>query len=273
MSEGDSLGSARVVARIRQMFQVDVALTDVMLSPTLKEQVELVELALSRKATRHSELSPPVSERAAGLEEEPLKPVSRTGLIPASFSQEQLWFLAEFQPEDLAYNLPQAFRITGALDIPALEQAVVALVNRHESLRTSFQAHEGRPQQLISSQAEFALPVVDLAKLSEAEQGAEIQKIANELFRSPFQLAREPLFRMTLVRRAADEHLLLVVIHHVVADGWSMGILGATCPPFMPPVILPNPPAAGIAVQYANYAVHQRRAARSGTWDESLAYW
>src|SRR5215471_17826159 len=144
---------------------------------------------------------------------------------PLSFAQQRLWFLDQLEPGNAFYNMPQATRMVGQLDAEALRQAFNALVRRHEALRTTFRYEDDAPVQVINPAAEVELPLIDLSGLGAEEREHEARRLANEEGKRPFDLARGPLVRSALLRLGEADHVLLLTMHHIVSDGWSMGIL------------------------------------------------
>ncbi|MFJ3928559.1 amino acid adenylation domain-containing protein [Streptomyces sp. NPDC090022] len=222
-----------------------------------------------------------------------LAPRSGTAPAPLSFAQETLWFLDRLAPGRSTYNTGTAHRLRGALDVPALRRALRALVVRHEVLRTALvEGPDGTVQQVAAVDAPdladaLALPVTDLADPA-ADGGGDPERAAREhaqeLTRRPFDLTRAPLWRAALLRVGKDDHLLVLVVHHIVFDGWSAGVLAedlsalyaaesraplsATAPGARP---LPELPA--LPVQYGDYAVWQRARLTGRTYDDLAAYW
>lgn len=145
------------------------------------------------------------------------------GPAELSFPQQRLWFLDQVEPGGAAYVIPQALEICGSLDVPVLERALGALVSRHDSLRTVFVSVEGRPLQVVSEPGRWMLPVVDL--VGEADARQKLPQVLREEASRGFDLERGPLFRARLYRLAADTHVLLLTMHHIVADGWSVDVL------------------------------------------------
>ena len=143
--------------------------------------------------------------------------------IPLSFAQERLWFLDQLQPGDAAYNMPGIAWLEGDLNVVALEQSLNEIIRRHEVLRTTFRAHRGRVVQVISPSLRLSLPLIDLSQLAEPE--GEARRLAREEAEKPFDLTHGPLLRAGLVRLTETTHLLLVTLHHIVADGWSITLL------------------------------------------------
>src|SRR6185295_16999445 len=145
--------------------------------------------------------------------------------FPLSFAQQRLWFLAQLEPDSPAYNLPHNLRLTGALNVNALEQTINAIIARHESLRTTFQTIDGQPVQVVSRASDVELPTIDLTVLPIPEREVEARQLATIEARRAFDLSRDHSFRASLIRLNDNEHWLLLTMHHIVSDGWSMGIL------------------------------------------------
>src|SRR5215211_4668803 len=191
-----------------------------------------------------------------------------------SFAQQRLWLLQQLEPEDTSYNIHRAIRVKGSLDAGALQKALGAIVARQEALRTTFAVVDGSPLQVISPALEVPLPVEDLSSLPGAEREEAVQQWVHEAARKPFDLERGPLFRAGLLRLGEEEHVLLVTMHHVVSDGWSLGVfwreLGALYGAFVrrEPSPLEEPP-----VQYADYALWQRQWLTGEVLEEQLGYW
>ncbi|MFP2934629.1 condensation domain-containing protein, partial [Pyxidicoccus sp. 3LG] len=204
---GHSLLATQLVSRIRDVFGVELPLRELFESPTV------AALAARVDAAERSVKTPP------------LAPVSRAEALPLSFAQQRLWFIDQLEPGNPAYNIPSALRLQGKLDTAALEKSFNTLVARHEVLRTSFPAEGGRPVQRIAAELAVTLRHVDLAGHPAETLEAEARKVAEAEAQQPFDLARGPLLRATLLRLGAEDHVLLLTMHHIVSDGWSMGIL------------------------------------------------
>src|SRR5262245_38889228 len=149
----------------------------------------------------------------------------REGELQLYFSQKPLWFLSQLEPDTSSYNVPSAVRLVGSLDLEGLERTVTEIVRRHEVLRTTFTAVEGRPIQVINPARFWSIPVVDLCGMSPADVEIETIKLAKEEAKRCFDLARGPLLRATLLRTSSEEHVMLLTIHHIVSDGWSIRVL------------------------------------------------
>ncbi|HEU0077914.1 MAG TPA: amino acid adenylation domain-containing protein, partial [Longimicrobiaceae bacterium] len=188
--------------------------------------------------------------------------------------QERLWFLDRLEGGSASYNIPAAVRLAGALDVDALERALGEIVRRHESLRTVFAEVDGSPVQVIAPFAGFALPVEDLSALSEADRKAAVEQRAGEEAARPFDLAAGPLFRAALFCVAPDDHVLVLAQHHVVTDGWSMGVLFRELSALYAALVTGEPsPLAPLPVQYADYAVWQRGWLAGETLERQVAFW
>jgi amino acid adenylation domain-containing protein len=205
---GDSLLAVRIVVRAREALGRDLALQSLFESSTVK--------ALSRSLGA-----------AASAAVVPLSVRPRPATLPLSFAQQRLWFLHQLAPEASAYNLPCTLRLTGTLDIPALERSLDEIIHRHESLRTTFAAGAGGPVQLVGPAIPIRLVIDDLSSApgTAAEREAHLEARCVAEFSRPFDLTRGPLFRAVLIRLASDDHALLLPTHHIVSDGWSMGVL------------------------------------------------
>jgi amino acid adenylation domain-containing protein len=195
-------------------------------------------------------------------------------VFPASFGQQRLWFLNELEPESSFYNIPLVARITGALKHDILRLVVNEIVARHEALRTTFASENGELVQLIAPVLEVQLPVIDLTENPEDERETTAAQLAKAEADAPFDLARGPLLRARLIKLRADEHLLLLTMHHICSDGWSMGLflneLAQLYRAFLvaQPSPLPNPP-----IQYADFAQWQRTFLQGEFLEKQLAYW
>ncbi|HEX2207391.1 MAG TPA: amino acid adenylation domain-containing protein, partial [Longimicrobium sp.] len=206
---GHSLLATRVASRIRAVLGAEVPLRVIFERPTVAGVAEAVE-----EARRAGE---PVAP--------PIVPIDRTGPIPLSFAQERLWFLDRMEPGDASYNVTRVLRLSGALDAPALERALGEIIRRHESLRTVFREVDDAPVQVIHPFGGFDLPIEELSSLDEASREAMVARRAAEAAARAFDLSAGPLFRPSLLRLGAEDHVLILSMHHVVSDEWSTGVL------------------------------------------------
>ncbi len=194
-----------------------------------------------------------------------------TGPVPLSFAQQRLWFLERLG--DSNYLIPATFRLTGPVDVAALERSLNEIVQRHESLRTTFTTIDGQPMQVIAPRLPLALSIFDLSHLPADEQVVEALRMREEALR-PFNLERGPLFRAGLLRLAETDHLLLITMHHVVSDGWSLGVLVRELATLYENFVagtkqsLPELP-----IQYADFAVWQRQWLSGAVLERQLQYW
>ncbi|MBV9789059.1 MAG: amino acid adenylation domain-containing protein, partial [Chloroflexi bacterium] len=208
---GHSLLVTQVVSRVRDALQVELPLRSVFDAPTVAELARRIDTA---------------RQSAQGVILPPLLPAPRTGNLPLSFAQQRLWFLDQLMPNNPFYNIPTAVQLRGRLDAPMLERALAGVVRRHEILRTTFATMaDGRAVQVIAPEVEIPLATVDLRQVAEAERQSEAQRLTAEEAQRPFDLTTGLLIRATLLQTDADEYLLLLTMHHIVSDGWSMGIL------------------------------------------------
>jgi amino acid adenylation domain-containing protein/non-ribosomal peptide synthase protein (TIGR01720 family) len=254
---GHSLRAMQMIPRIRRVFQVELPLADLFEAPTIA--------GLARAIRSRGRPARPIPA---------LLPSERKGELPLSFAQQRLWFLDQLVP-GAPYNLPAAIRWIGPLFEIALTKALLEVLKRHESLRTSFPTRNGRAIQEVSPEsAHRTIPLVDLSALPEGNREDELRRLAAAEARRPFDLARGPLLRMNVIRAAPRDHAVLFTIHHIVADGWSLGLLVqelaihyqallAGTPVRLPP----------LPIQYADYAVWQRGFLQEDVLEEQLSYW
>jgi amino acid adenylation domain-containing protein len=254
---GHSLLAMQVVARVREAFGVELPLRRIFEAPTLAALAHAVEAAWTD-----------------GVEAPPLVRIPREGDLPLSFAQQRLWFLSRLDPDSPAYNLSAALRLQGRLEVAALAATLDEIVRRHEVLRTTF-ADDGRePVQRILALRSAGLAVADLSGLTGPERETTVRKLMMTDLRQPFDLDRGPLLRATLLRLGSQEHVLLFSMHHIISDGWSLGVLvrevGTLYRAFVlgERVSLPELP-----IQYADYAVWQRSWLQGEVLAGHVAYW
>ena len=197
----------------------------------------------------------------AGLQMPPIVPVPRSGSAPASFAQQRLWFLDQLDPDSPVYNMPVEVSLVGELDVAALQRVFNEIVRRHEVLRTTFAAADGRPRQVIAPHLEIDLPIHRLVRARRTgTRRSEAQRLTALEARRPFDLAKGPLIRAVLLRLDSQEHLVVVTMHHIVADAWSFGVLireASLCTGRFSRG-LPSP-LPELALQYADYAAWQEQ--------------
>ncbi|RKG75241.1 non-ribosomal peptide synthetase/type I polyketide synthase, partial [Corallococcus terminator] len=257
---GHSLLATQLISRLRTTFQVELPLRGLFTASTVARVTELVEEQLL--------------VRSDGPRVPALRRVSREGALPLSFSQQRLWVLEQLQPGATPYVLLGAVRLEGALDAEALRRALELLVDRHEALRTSFALKGGEPVQVIHPPPAWTLPVTDLGDLPAGDREAAVQQLSLEDAGRPFDLEAGPLLRSRLYRLAPEQHVLVLGMHHIVSDGWSVGVMvrevAAAYAAFASgkPHDLPSLP-----VQYVDFAVWQRDWLQGEVLQQQLAWW
>ncbi|MFL5541818.1 MAG: condensation domain-containing protein, partial [Longimicrobiaceae bacterium] len=256
---GHSLLATQVISRVSRHFGVELPLHALFDKPTISGLAEHINASL---------------RAARGVQPTPLQAAPRGQPLPASFAQQRLWFLQQLAPGSVSYNMPFALELKGKLEVPALEQALRHLVHRHESLRTTFTLKGDELFQVVGEAPSLPLPLVDLAGLAEPERQARLREQTEAQVRTPFELERGPLLRQCLVRLDEQEHVLLLTMHHIVSDGWSVGVLhrelGALYAAFVHGQGDPLPP---LPVQYADYAVWHRRWVEGPVLEAQAEYW
>src|SRR6478752_3662734 len=193
---------------------------------------------------------------------------------PLSCSQQRLWFLDQLEPGSPLYTVHAGFRLHGDLNWEALEWSIREIARRHENLRTRFSSHGADAVQIVSPGEDTTIFVNDFSGLGEAEREREIQRAATEELRHPFDLSAGPLFRVRLLRLREQEHVLLLFIHHIITDEWSMGVLFAELSQLYGTRKMgKGSPLKELAIQYADYAVWQTKWLTSELLERGLNYW
>ena len=219
------------------------------------------------------------ASRASGPAQEPhfrqvIRRASRDAELPLSFAQQRLWFLSQLNPQSPVYNQPTAVRLVGRLDKVALEKALGEIVRRHEALRANFQSVEGRPIQVIRPAGEFILPVIDLSGLPQDEREETARRLLAEESVRVFDLARDPLIRAGLIRLGEDEHIALFTLHHIISDGWSVGVLARELSALYGASLKGEAMRLDeLPIQYADFAYWQREFLQGKALESRLAYW
>jgi amino acid adenylation domain-containing protein len=256
---GHSLKATQLISRVREAFRLDLPVSHMFESPTVAGLATQIDSLSSLGNDSHFP---------------ELLPESRDAEQPLSFAQQRLWFINQLDPGTAAYNIPLAMRLRGELNAGALERSLREIVRRHESLRTMFVAGGGKPAQVIANTVALELPVIDLSHLSGVRQQDQIDLLSTKEARTPFNLREAPLLRASLLRLSDEDHVLLLNMHHIVSDGWSMGVLfwemtqlysdfASGEPSSLPP----------LRIQYTDYALWQRRWLQGGTLEKQLSYW
>jgi amino acid adenylation domain-containing protein len=253
---GHSLLAIRLVSRVRTQLNVELAIRTLFEAPTV------------------AQLSDHLRD-AGRVQREKLKRQARTERVPLSYAQQGLWILDRLQGgQSTEYNQPQARRLRGELDVEALRRAVQMVVERHESLRTHFVEVEGEPVQVIEPEVEIAIPVEDLCGMSEVEKKERVREALREEGRKPFDLERGPMLRMKLLKLGERDHVLLRTTHHIVWDEWSQGVFNREFEVLYEAYREGREnPLEPLPVQYADFALWQRKWLGAGVLDEGMEYW
>ena len=212
-----------------------------------------------------------------GLEDSPVQKIPRRegrGAPRLSYAQERLWFLGQLEPENVAYNNATAVRLTGHLDVAALESSINEIIKRHEVLRTTFAFSGENPVEVIAPELKMSLPVTDLQLYPEEDRENEVRRFAQAQIRHPFDLSKGPLLRVAVLRLGEREHVLVIAMHHIICDGWSKGVFVGELAAHYDAVLngrqarLPELP-----IQYADFAEWQRDWLQGETLEKQTAYW
>nr|QEO74753.1 AMP-dependent synthetase and ligase [uncultured bacterium] len=256
---GHSLKAVQVLSRVRAAFEVNIPLGSFFEAPTIAGLAFHIEAGLRSGFTDRSH---------------PLVPVSKNGPLPVSYAQQRLWFLHLINPASAAYNIALAFKLEGPLNVALLEKIMREIVGRHEALRTNFTVIDGEPVQVISNEVGFSIPVIDLRDSPEEEKQAKVQALAAEEAGKPFNLSKDRLLRITLLRTAEQHHVALFTMHHIISDGWSMGILVKEVATLYENFLKGEAsPLADLPIQYADYSEWQRTWMQGEALEEQLAFW
>ncbi|MCL5958374.1 MAG: amino acid adenylation domain-containing protein, partial [Chloroflexi bacterium] len=256
---GHSLLATQIISRLRDVFQVEVPLRSLFDSPT----VAGLAVALAEAINSGSSSTLP-----------PLQPAPRDGDLPLSFAQQRLWFIDQMEPGSPFYNIPSGLRIEGPLDREALARSLDEVVRRHEALRTTFSAVDGRASQVITPDLKLTIPLTDLRALPPAERETHAMRIATEEIQRPFDLGRGPLLRARLLRLDDEEYVAILTVHHIVSDGWSMGVLIRELAVLYEAFVHHRPsPLPELPIQYADFAYWQREWLQGESFESQLSYW
>src|SRR6185503_4968480 len=256
---GHSLLATQVMSRVREVFGVEVELRKLFEKPTVRGLVESVEekLGIGR-----------------GEKEEGIKRREKEGRVPLSYAQERLWFLEQLEPGSGAYNIPAAIRLRGELNVEALKGSVGRVVERHEALRTVFIEEGGKVRQEVKAEGSVRIEEVDLRSVREEEREEEVKRIGKEEGLKGFDLREGPVLRMKLLRVGEEEHVLVIVLHHIVSDGWSMGVLIREVGELYAAYARgEEDKLEELEIQYSDYAVWQREWLKGRVMEEQLEYW
>ena len=252
---GHSLLATQIISRVREYFRVELPLRSLFETPTVAGLAAQIETAM-RSGRETPSLPPLVS-------------VLRDRALPLSSAQQRLWFLDRLDPNSALYNIPAAVHMQGPLSINSLQRSLNEIVRRHEALRTTFAVQDGQPVQLIAPVLELQLPLIDLVGDDRTRERLVVHEV-----RTPFDLTAGPLVRAKLLRLAEDEHVLLLTLHHIVADGWSMGVLIREMKALYEAYVEDREsPLPELTIQYADFAQWQKQLVDGDSLRGELNYW
>ncbi len=256
---GHSLKATQLLSRVRDSFGVELPLRSLFEAPTVAGLARRLEEAM---------------QAGPGLQAPPLTPIDRDGPLPASFAQQRLWFIDQLDPGNQAYIVPRAVRLVGKLDLQALEQVFNEVIRRHESLRTTFTSSNGVPVAVVTPKLALRLDIEDLTTLPEPAREPEAMRRSVEEARKPFDLAGGPLIRVRLLRLASDEYLMLLTMHHIISDDWSIGVLIREVTTLYEAFSQGLPtPLPEMATQYVDFAAWQRQWMQGDVLKAHLDHW
>ncbi|MHC5763140.1 amino acid adenylation domain-containing protein, partial [Nostoc sp.] len=256
---GHSLIATRVISQIRQVFSRELPLRCLFEKPTIAGLATEIETA---------------NKAGLGIETTKIEPIERSPQLPLSFAQQRLWFLAQLEPDSPFYNIPAAVRLKGELNYKALQQTFNEILCRHEALRTKFQTVEGQAVAIICQGKPLLVPLVDLSQLSSQQQEIEVKQQAFTEAQQPFELTNDLLLRVKLLRLEAREHIVLLTMHHIASDGWSIGVLVQELAKLYPAFCNEQlSPLTKLPIQYVDFAAWQRQWLQAEVLQSQVSYW
>lgn len=256
---GHSLLATQVISRVQNVFPVQLPLRLLFESPTVGDLAAHIDRQI---------------RMGQGIETPPIGRMPRGGGLPMSFAQQRMWYLYQLGPESPVYNISAAVHMVGPLNYPALEQTLNEITRRHESLRTSFSDESGEPLQQIALPMPVALPIVEVSEIPGQRRDGTVRQLAAEQARRPFNLMQGPLLRVTLLRMRGEEHVIVFTMHHIISDGWSMGLLVGEVTKLYQTFSKGDPsPLPDLAIQYADFAQWQRQWLQGEVYQRQVDYW
>jgi amino acid adenylation domain-containing protein len=256
---GHSLLATQLISRIRTNLSIEIPLRSLFAAPTIEELSQQIQQLQQQDLTLSA---PPILTRGEQSE------------LLLSYAQTRLWFLDQLEPNSAFYNIPVALRLQGHLNQSALTQSLEEIIQRHEALRTNFITVNGQPTQVIQTVTNWTVSVISLQHLSPEEQEIAAKKLVKEESFKPFDLAKEALVRATLILLNNNEYWLLLCLHHVISDGWSMGVLIEELTALYNADNQGQPsPLKSLPIQYADFAIWQRQWLQGEVLENQLNYW
>ncbi|MGB3403613.1 MAG: amino acid adenylation domain-containing protein [Microcoleaceae cyanobacterium] len=254
---GNSLLATQILSQIRTVYGIDLSLRCLFEAPTIATLAQQIDTQLANGQFSNIPAIQPLPQRHN---------------LPLSYAQARLWFLAQLEPDQTSYNVPAAVRLTGALNLQRLSASLNQIIQRHEVLRTTFTTVDGQPQQVIQSVTGLNISLISLEILPPAERGSKAQQILLQQTQQPFNLSKDALFRVTVLQLNPQESILLLVLHHILCDEWSMKLL------FEELSLLYNPANSSttlpqLSVQYGDFAVWQHQWLQGEVLEKQLNYW
>jgi amino acid adenylation domain-containing protein len=293
---GHSLLATQLASRLRAAFAVDLSVQDALDAASVAGMADAVarQLLAARRRAPAAGVADDLPQSAAVAESAPPQPLAPSteraidraidraiaprepgaSRLPLSFAQERMWFLHQLDPETSAYNLFNAIAVDGPLQLPVLVRCLAEVTRRHEDLRTTFPIEAGTPVEAVAPAALPPLPWIDLGALPAAVRRAEVERLAAEEQARPFDLARGPLLRFAVARLGEGEHTGLLTMHHIISDGWSNVVLMREIAALYEAFAAGRPsPLPALPIQYADFALWQRRWLQGEALEAELAYW
>ncbi len=256
---GHSLIATRVISQIRQVFHIELPLRCLFEKPTIAGLAKEIETA---------------NQADLGIETTKIERIVRSPQLPISYAQQRLWFLAQLEPDSPFYNIPAAVRLKGELNLNALQQTFNEILRRHEALRTNFQTVEGQAIAVISETKPLRLLTIDISELSLEQQEVEIREQAAQEAQQPFDISKDYLLRVKLLHLDAQEHIVLLTMHHIASDGWSIGVLVQELATLYPAFC--NEKLSSLIelpIQYIDFAAWQRQWLQAEVLETQISYW
>jgi amino acid adenylation domain-containing protein len=253
---GHSLLATQVISRIRDKFEVAITISSLFEFSTI------------------AELAPQIAIADQSITVQPICPLAERSQIPLSLAQQRLWFLYQMDSQSSAYNIPLALQLKGVVDVTLLQQSIAEIVRRHETLRTNFRVVGDTPYQVIAPAVTIPLPIINLQTFSEAEREQEYQRLATLEGNRCFNLTEDALLRTTLVQLSGDTQVLLVTMHHIISDGWSLEVFTQELASIYTALMAGKPsPLAELSLQYGDFAAWQKQWSHTEAFSTQLNYW